>query len=88
MNGSMKQTAIRDFILNYDFKNENWSVREIKAHLKRILGEEPAVKINYSKDAMINEITGEAKEISKLNSISIIFTDLNDQISTLEFQLD
>lgn len=84
----MKQTAIRDFILNYDFKNENWSVREIKANLKRILGEEPAIKVNYSKDAMVNEITGEAKEITSLSSISIIFTDLNEQITKLEFQLD
>lgn len=84
----MKQQAIRDFILNYDFKNENWSVREIKVNLKIILGEEPAIKVNYTKDAMINEITGDAKEISKLNSISIIFTDLNEQITKLDFQLD
>ena len=88
MNDSMKQQAIRDFMINYDFKNENWSVKEIKAHLKRILGEEPAVKVNYSKDAMINEITGVAKEISRLDSIAIIFTDLNDEITKLEFQLD
>ena len=33
MNDSMKQTAIRDFMLNYDFRNENWSVKEIKASL-------------------------------------------------------
>lgn len=88
MNDSMKQTAIRDFMLNYDFKNENWSVKEIKSHLKRVLGEEPAIKVNYSKDAMINEITGKAKEVSKLTSISVIFTDLNDEITKLEFQLD
>ena len=37
---------------------------------------------------MINEITGEAKEVSKLTSISVIFTDLNDEITKLEFQLD
>jgi len=84
----MKQTSIRDFILNYDFKREDWSVNEIKSSLKRVLGEEPAVKVNYTKDAIINEINGEAKEINKLTSISIIFTDLNDEFKTLEFKLD
>jgi len=88
MNNSMKEQSIRDFILNYDFKNENWSVGEIKRNLKPVLGEEPAIKVNYTKDAMINEITGEAKEVRKLDSISIIFTDLDDQLSTIEFQLD
>ncbi len=88
MNISMKEKSIKDFILNYDFKNENWSVTEIKANLKRLLGEEPAIKINYDKDAMVNEITGEAKEVTKLSSIKIIFTDLDDSMKTVEFQLD
>jgi hydrogenase maturation factor HypE len=88
MNGSMKEDSIRKFILDYDFSNENWSVNEIKANLKRLLGEEPAIKINYNKDVAVNEISGEAKEITKLASISIVFTDLDDNMKKLEFQLD
>ncbi len=85
---SMKEVSIRDFIANYDFTNDNWSVKEIKTNLKRLLGEVPAIKINYEKDVMINEVSGESKEVSKLTSIAIIFTDLDDNLKRVEFQLD
>lgn len=81
---SMKENAIQEYILSVDF-NEDWSVKIIKRDLKRILGEEPAIDINYQKDAMINEITGEAKEVKKLHSISIVFTDLDDDFKRVEY---
>ena len=88
MENSMKQITIRQCILGYDFTNENWSITEIKKQLKKLLGEEPAIKANYVKDVMVNEVSGDAKEVSRLDSISVIFTDLDDKIATLEFKLD
>lgn len=81
---SMKENTIQDYILSIDF-NEDWSVNQIKNDLRRLLGEMPAVDISYQKDAMINEITGEAKEVKKLHSISIVFTDLDDNIKRVEY---
>jgi len=88
MNDSMKQMLIREFILRYDFKREDWSAKEMKNNLKMILGEEPAIKINYVKDIMVNEINSDVKEITALRSISIFFTDLDDKITKMDFQLD
>ena len=84
---SIKENAIQEYILKKtDFSNEdNISIKQIKEDLKRILGEEPAVQLNWQKDAMLNEITGEPKEINKVKSINIIFTDTNNEYKSLEF---
>jgi len=84
---SIKENAIQEYILKKtDFSNEdNISIKQIKEDLKRILGEEPAVQLNWQKDGVLNEITGEAKEINKVKSINIIFTDTNNEYKSLEF---
>lgn len=84
----MKEKAIRDYISQIDFKNEDWSIYKIKEDMRKFLGEEPGIDIIYKKDVMINEINGEAKEFMGVNKVKIIFTDLDDKIKKLEFMID
>jgi len=81
---SMKEDTIQKFILDIDF-NSDWSVDMIKEGIRRMTGESPGIKVNYVKDVLINEIKGEATEFKKLNSIEIVFTDLDDQIKRVEY---
>lgn len=85
---SMKEIAIREYISNVDFTKENWSLSKIKEEMRKFLGEEPGIDIDYKKDVIINEIKGEAQEISKVDKISIVFTDLNEKFKKLEFLID
>lgn len=86
---SMKKEIIRNyFIKNVDFTNDKWSAKSIREELKNILGEEPGIKVNYIKDVVINEVTSTAKEIKKVESVTLYFTDLDDKITTMEFLID
>ncbi len=85
---SMKEIAIREYISNIDFVREDWSLSKIKEEMRKFLGEEPGIDILYKKDVIINEIKGEAQEISKIDKISIVFTDLDDKFRKIEFLID
>ena len=80
----MKEMAIRDYISNIDFTGD-WSISKIKEDMRRFLGEEPGIDIVRKKDVMVNEVSGEAKEITKLDKIQIVFTDLDNKFKKLEF---
>jgi hydrogenase maturation factor HypE len=84
----MKEIAIREYISNIDFVREDWSLSKIKEEMRKFLGEEPGIDILYKKDVIINEIKGEAQEISKIDKISIVFTDLDDKFRKIEFLID
>lgn len=86
--GSMKENAIRDYISNVDFKSNDWSLSTIKEDMRKFLGEEPAIDIDYKKDVIINEVKGEAEEIRSLEKVSIVFTDLDDKFKKIEFLID
>ena len=83
--GSMKENLIRTYISKVDFNSEEWKLSKIKEDLRKFLGEEPGIDVIYKKDVMINELLGEAKEITRVGKIQIIFTDLNDKMAKLEF---
>lgn len=85
---SMKELAIREYISNIDFKRDDWKLSQIKEGMRRFLGEEPGVDIEYKKDVMINELRGEAEEIKSINKISVVFFDLDDKFKKLEFYID
>jgi hypothetical protein len=72
----IKEKQINDFISNsLNFENPGEiSVSEIKNGLKNILGEEPAVSFNYTKDTMISEDGNTKKRIEKLESVKVIYT--------------
>lgn len=81
---SLKSNAIKEYISHIDFKNDDWSIHQMEKDMKKILGETPAIDVSYKKDVMVNEISGESREIKKLNKIGIVFTDDDDQIKKYE----
>jgi len=84
---SMKEIAIREYISNIDFKNDDWKLPKIKEDMRRFLGEEPGIDVIYKKDVMVNEVSGEAKEFVDVDKIQIIFTDTDDKFKKIEFIL-
>jgi hypothetical protein len=56
--------------------------------MRRFLGERPSMEINYQKDVMVNEISGESKEIKRLESILVVFTDTDDKIKKIKIIVD
>ncbi len=85
---SMKETSIRQYLSKIDFKRDNWSYVQIEEDMKKFLGERPSLEVNYQKDVMVNEISGEAKEFKKLTGVSVIFTDLDDKIKKIQILID
>lgn len=75
----MREELISNFISGVNFSGE-WSQKDIKEGLKKILGEEPAIKFNYTKDARINEVNSEAYEVNILESIDIMFSPQLDNV--------
>ena len=85
---SMKESAIREYLSKIDWKRDNWSYTQVEEDMKRFLGERPSLDIKYVKDVMVNEVTGTAKEYKKIESISVVFTDLDDKIKKVEILID
>lgn len=84
----MKKQNIEKYIKDINFKTDDWSAKKIEKDLKSLIGETPAIKFNWEKDVMINEIKGEAKEYKKLESLVVVFTDIDDKIKSLEFKIE
>ena len=82
---SMKEIAIRDYISKINFKTDDWKLSSIKEDMRRFLGEEPGIDIEYKKDVMVNEFSGESKEFVDVDKIQIVFTDLDSKFKKLEF---
>lgn len=85
---SLKESAIREYISKINWKRDNWSYVQVEEDMRRFLGERPTLEISYQKDVMVNEVTGESKEIKKLSNVSVIFTDLDDKIKKIEILID
>lgn len=85
---SLKESAIREYVSKIDWKKDNWSYVQVEEDMRRFLGERPSLDIKYVKDVMINEFTGTAKEYKKIQSISVIYTDLDDKIKKVEILID
>jgi hypothetical protein len=81
----MKEMAIREYVSNIDFKNDDWKLPKIKEDMRKFLGEEPGIDVIYKKDVMLNEVSGEAKEFVDVDKIQIIFMDTDDKFKKLEF---
>jgi len=84
---SIKESIIQNHISSINWKRDDWKISEIKDFLKKSLGEEPSVVVNWKKDVMINEVSGTAEEIKVPESVQIVFTDLDDKIKKLEYKL-
>lgn len=81
---SLKELAIREYLSKINWKTDNWSYSRIEEDMRKFLGERPSLDIQYQKDVMVNEVSGESKEIEKLVKINVIFTDTDDKIKKLE----
>jgi len=84
---SLKEQAIRDYIAKINFKGD-WNYKIIEENMRKFLGERPTIDASYRKDVMINEVTGDAKEIKKLEKISVIFTDTDNKLKKIEVLVD
>ena len=84
---SIKESIIQNYISSINWKRDDWKISEIKDYLKKSLGEEPSVVVNWKKDVMINEVSGSAEEIKVPESVQIVFTDLDDKIKKLQYKL-
>jgi hypothetical protein len=85
---SLKEQAIRQYISKIDWKRDNWNYNILEEDMRKFLGERPSLEVKYQKDVMVNEFTGESREITKLSKINIIFTDTDDKIKKLEILID
>ena len=47
---SLKSNAIKEYISQIDFKNDDWSIHQMSQDMKKFLGETPAVDISYKKE--------------------------------------
>jgi len=70
-----KEKAINDYISNnLDFeKPEKINPKQIIHELKKIIHEEPGIKLNYRNEELIAE-GGSSKKVETLESITIVFT--------------
>ncbi len=88
MNNSLRQEAIRTYLSKINFKTDQWSYNIIEEDMKKFLGERPSLDVKYEKDVLLNETTGIVKEIKKIKSISVIFTDDDDKIKKIDVLID
>jgi len=69
----IKKKAINDYISRID-DFSSIDIDTIKEDLSRLIGERPAIRLNYKQDQLINEDGSKGKRIEKLESLTIIFT--------------
>ena len=84
---SLKEQAIRDYIAKVNFKTD-WNYQVIEENMRKFLGERPSIDVSYKKDVMLTEVTGEAREIKRLEKISIIFTDTDEKLKKIDILID
>lgn len=84
---SLKELAIREYLSKINWKTDNWSYSRIEEDMRKFLGERPSLDIQYQKDVMVNEVSGESKEIEKLVKVSVVYTDTDDKIKKFEIVL-
>jgi hypothetical protein len=85
---TLKESAIREYISNIDFKRDDWKLSDIKRDMRRFLGEEPGIDIIYKKDVLINEATMKAEEFVDIDKIEIVYYDTDDKFKKLEFKVE
>ena len=67
-----KEKQINTYLATVDLTDMN--IKQIQQELKQLIGEEPAVKLNYINEKTLNEDGSDGKRIEKLDSVSITFT--------------
>ena len=84
---SMKETSIHDYFGKINLRDRGLNLNRIEEDLVKILGERPSVNPTWVKDVMLSEDRKNAREIKRLDSISVVFTDLDEKIKKIEFRV-
>lgn len=82
---SMRQEILNDYFSKVNFKKTDWTVNNIKKDIQILLGEIPAMQLEYRTVEKLNESTNAMEKIENLESIEITFTDDNDKFKTLKY---
>lgn len=69
---SFKEKVINNYISNIDYNTID--IERIKEDLQQLIGEKPAIKLNYKQESLLNEDGSKGKKFEKLESITVIFT--------------
>jgi len=69
---AFKEKQINTYLSSIDLTNMD--IKQIKQDLRNLIGEEPAVQLNYINEKPLNEDGSEGKRVEKLDSVSITFT--------------
>ena len=69
---AFKEKQINTYLASVDLTDMN--IKQIQQDLKNLIGEEPAVKLNYVNEKLLNEDGSEGKRVERLDSVSITFT--------------
>ena len=67
-----KEKEINNYLSNIDLTNMD--INSMKMELKGILGEEPAIKLNYVTETLLNEDGSDSKKIEHLETVTVTFT--------------
>ena len=69
----LKEKTINNYMSNVDLNNLD--ANQIKNELHQLLGEIPAIKLNYEQESLLNEDGSETgKKLEKLESIELVYT--------------
>lgn len=69
------ESFIRNYLSEIDFANENFSLAQIKADLKEILHQEPAVHIKRVAYGELNEATRKLEQKNRISVVTISYID-------------
>ena len=81
-----KKRLVMNMITDMQLSKDNVSVDMLKSKLQNVLGEKPAIKLNYKKDSRVDEANGGILiEFEILDSIELIYTkqDFNPKTGAL-----
>lgn len=84
---SMKENSIHDYFGKINLRDRGLNLNRIEEDLVKLLGERPSVNPTWVKDVMLSEDRKNAREIKLLDSISVVFTDLDEKIKKIEFRV-
>ena len=83
----MKEKLVREYISKINFKKD-WNYNDVEEGMRKVLGERPFMDVNYVKDVMLNEVSGEAKEIKRIASVTVVFQETDNKFKKVTIPLD
>ena len=75
----IKENMIQNYIMNIDFKSQEFSIATMKRELHSILAETPGIEVGYNKERTITEDKKTGEKVMEVKddvkSITIAFSD-------------